>query len=590
MPVGSKGGGGGSSGDVRAGGAFVEIFTKDNALYRGLAAAESRLKKFGAFSAKIGAGLFGVGGGVLGGLGGILGKATENAGDVTRLADKLGVGTDKLQAFAFAAETTGISFEDLTGHFENFAERVKQGAEGSGEAASAFKRLGLDASALITQDPIDQMLALADAMGQVTNETERLGILSQFGGDQFQWLNTLFKGGSGGIKDLMQQARDVGAVQEPESVRRLAELGKGLSFAWAAVKGVFASVAAAIVPTREEMGVLRQYVVGAASGIRQFVQENAATIRMVALVAAGVTAAGVAFLGIGASLSVAGMALGGVIALFKFMAVAVAAVLSPWGLLMAAIAGGVYAFLRFTETGRSMLASITAYLADLGQIAKDTFAGIADAIMAGDLELAGKIAFQGLTVAWLKVENTLTRSFVSIKEAFVDNWRQALNAAELLINDWSSWAVKKLGGMGANLPIMGGAAGVERFRGNEERRILEKERQRQAEANDFRNQQIAAAERQLAEARKQLDELRNQAANKAGRAAGAAGAGQSSSVGSGFFIPNSAKGLFSGPFGQALGLSDKVTDQIAKNTAATAKAAAETATGVSALVGAFAFR
>src|SRR5690606_9751907 len=111
-----------------------------------------------------------------------------------------GIGAEKLSEFAYAAQTTGVSLEDLEGHFENLAERVFQGAQGTGEAVETFKRLGIDAAKLAKLDQADQLIAISEAMRGVTNETERLGLLSSLGGDQFQKLNDLMRQGPDAIR------------------------------------------------------------------------------------------------------------------------------------------------------------------------------------------------------------------------------------------------------------------------------------------------------------------------------------------------------------------------------------------------------
>jgi ribosomal protein L12E/L44/L45/RPP1/RPP2 len=162
---------------------------------------------FGKRLAGIGGGLLGAGGGLLGALGLGTKSLLDRAGELGKLAEKLGVPVEQLSAFAYAADTTGQSLEDLAGHFENLAERVAQGANGAGEAAETFKKLGIDANALKLQNPVDQLITIAEAMAKVTNETERLGMLSSLGGDQFQNLNALFKKGPAGIRALMAEAK-----------------------------------------------------------------------------------------------------------------------------------------------------------------------------------------------------------------------------------------------------------------------------------------------------------------------------------------------------------------------------------------------
>jgi len=220
--------------------------------------------RYGAAIAKVGAGVAGVGASVLAPITGAFKGALDRSTEITRLAQKLGVSTEKLSQFAYAAETTGMSFEDLTGQFENLAERVAQGAEGSGEAAETFKKLGIDAAALKLKNPIDQMIELAGAMQGVTNQTERLGMLSSLGGDQFQWMENIFRKGPEGIAKLMGEARDVGASLSSESSAQATKVTATFSRAWAALKGMFFSLGESLLPLAEHVESAASFIVGLA--------------------------------------------------------------------------------------------------------------------------------------------------------------------------------------------------------------------------------------------------------------------------------------------------------------------------------------
>lgn len=245
------GGSGGNAGAIRAGKAFVELAMKDTGLQLGLKRAAALVASFGAAFVKVGA--VGAGGlaAAAGGLA-LLGKsAGDRAVDFDRLSKRVGVPIDKLSAFAYAAETTGQEIGDLEGHFENFAERVFQASQGTGEAAETFKKLGINARDLIKMDPAEQLIAVADAMAKITNNTERRGILSALGSDQFQGLNDLLSKGSSGIRGLMAEAKKVGAVLDPAETKDTAAAMGELGRAWIAGKNAALSLGAAILPTAD---------------------------------------------------------------------------------------------------------------------------------------------------------------------------------------------------------------------------------------------------------------------------------------------------------------------------------------------------
>ena len=77
------------------------------------------------------------------------------------------------------------------------------------------------------------------------------------------------------------------------------------------------------------------------------------------------------------------------------------AVVNPITLIGGALAAGVYAWVEYTDSGKAAAADIARVAGDIFETVKETIGGISDAIAAGDLALAGKVAFAGLKVAAL---------------------------------------------------------------------------------------------------------------------------------------------------------------------------------------------
>lgn len=306
---GSGGGGGGSAGAVRAGRAFVEIFGDNSKLERDLKRSEKQVGAFGAFLTSSGKMLAGAGGVGLGAAAGALAGAVSKGADLQKLADKLNVNAGELSAFAYAAERNGQSLDDLTGHWENFAERVFQGAAGTGEAADAFKRLGIDAAQLSLQSPIDQLITLSDAVNQLP-EGDRLGLLSSLGGDQFQNLTKLFRLGSGGIRGLMTEGVANGAAMSAEAIKKASDASSEWSKTWDVLSGNLASVAVELLPSGERIAFYAERVRDAIAAGREWVSNNAALVTGAVALAAGAVALGGALVGVGTAASVAATGIG----------------------------------------------------------------------------------------------------------------------------------------------------------------------------------------------------------------------------------------------------------------------------------------
>jgi hypothetical protein len=125
-------------------------------------------------------------------------------------------------------------------------------------------------------------------------------------------------------------------------------------------------------------------------------------------IGAGARGLGGAVSGIAGLLSMIGGSAGGMLGQIAAIVPSLLAIggslvslLNPATLLIAAIAGGVYLWTQYSESGKAALAQVMAVMEPFVNIAKQTFGGVYDAIKAGDLALAGKIAMAGLKLAFV---------------------------------------------------------------------------------------------------------------------------------------------------------------------------------------------
>lgn len=149
--------------------------------------------------------------------------------------------------------------------------------------------------------------------------------------------------------------------------------------------GIRANMMSAFAGTRGMMGGLGRGLGGVVGGA------STATVASIGLISS---------FGGAAAQSVAKIAM--IVPSVLMLGSALVSMVNPATLLVAAIGGGVYAWFRFSESGRAALNQITAVLRPFIDIARDTIRGISDAFTAGDLGLAGRIAMAGLKVGVLQ--------------------------------------------------------------------------------------------------------------------------------------------------------------------------------------------
>src|SRR5688572_29131721 len=94
---------------------------------------------------------------------------------VNDLSEKLGVGTDELQAFQFAAGMVGVSAEEAAKGLQFLNKNVGEAVSGNAEATSTLQKLGVaikDGSGEV-RDAANLMPDLAEAFSKLDSDAER---------------------------------------------------------------------------------------------------------------------------------------------------------------------------------------------------------------------------------------------------------------------------------------------------------------------------------------------------------------------------------------------------------------------------------
>lgn len=134
MPM--KGGGGGGGKDVRAGGAFVEIFGRDN-LTKMLEKLKARVLQFGAFLNVVGKTALKAGGALALPLTILLGQGANRAAQVDKLAESFGMSAEQMSKLAGAAEIAGVSIEEVIANQSKYQKLIDSSPTISGDQAKA---------------------------------------------------------------------------------------------------------------------------------------------------------------------------------------------------------------------------------------------------------------------------------------------------------------------------------------------------------------------------------------------------------------------------------------------------------------------
>lgn len=424
-----------TSGAIRAGRAFVELFTFDSKLVQGLQLAEARVRKFAGIMARAGAAVAASAATVSAPLTAALKGALDQGDEIGQLAKNLGTTTEKLTAFGYAASTVGVPFSALVGYLDGLPEKLSALADGSGASAELLRRLGVNARQLMSLDFEDQMATLADAVKRVASPIDRARVATELFGAEGKRLLPLLEQGGAAYRKLAEEARLTGQVLPTEDARKAAAATRSLAQATEAGRNAFLRIGAALLPTAEQTKDLTTRVLAAISGVRAFVERNAALIQITGAVAIGLTVAGTAVLGFGVAIAAAITAVKAVISPIGLAVSILTSIPAPILIAVAAVAALTAAFFTLTETGRKYASDIGEYFAEMGETFSDAWGGIASALKGGDLSQAAAIAVAALDVEWKRGLLKLQEGWTEFKSFFVDGWHDAVMLFDLAFED-----------------------------------------------------------------------------------------------------------------------------------------------------------
>lgn len=397
--------------DVMAGRAYVSLYVKSDELQKALQKVKADLHDFGSGVMAVGAGIASAGSAIVGGLAGALMYFSKVGSDLNDLSARTGISTTALAELGYAADMTGTQMESVESAVKKMQKNLGGIGPESAKAVESLEAMGLSLDQLSGLAPEDQFQMIAESIGSIDDPSRKAAAaMAIFGGSGTDLIPMMEN-----IRELRDEARDLGIAPSPESVKAADAIGDAIDRVRKVVGSALFEMGAAVAPMAQEY---LEGMLTVTKAVRNFIKENKPLIATVAKVAAVVAAAGGAIVAIGATLVGTGLAIGGVLSAMSSIAAAgglvvsvagaigavFGAILSPIGLVVAALLAGGYSFLRFTEVGRTAVAtlaeSVTSLFGKLKQTVTGTFEGIILAVRSGDLALAGQIAMVGLRLVF----------------------------------------------------------------------------------------------------------------------------------------------------------------------------------------------
>ena len=180
-----------------------------------LRAASEQLKQIGSKATAAGhamAGISRAAGVVAAAIGALTYKAGKWADDMNTLSKQYSIGTKDLQLYAAAAKLVDVDVESIAKSHIKMAKSMQQARDGSKNQTEAFKQLGLNVTnadgSLRDADTVWQ--ETIQALGTMTNETERDALAMQLMGKSAKDLNPLIEDGGETYKNVAETMKKYG--------------------------------------------------------------------------------------------------------------------------------------------------------------------------------------------------------------------------------------------------------------------------------------------------------------------------------------------------------------------------------------------
>lgn len=188
---------------------------------------------------------------------GLLIKSSLTAIDkLGKVSSKLGVTSQELQKFRYAARQAGIEETALDMGLQRFIRRAGEAAKGTGEAKDALNEMGIklkDSSGKL-RSASDLLGQVAQAMQKTKDPADRLRLAFKLFDSEGVAMVNMLKNGKGALNATMLEAEKLGFILSSTTVAGVERANEAFFKMGKAIGGVWNKLVGALAPSLEKMG------------------------------------------------------------------------------------------------------------------------------------------------------------------------------------------------------------------------------------------------------------------------------------------------------------------------------------------------
>lgn len=381
--------------DIRAGGAFVELFVKGAKLEQGLKKGSALLADFGKNAKALGVKIAAVGSAAVAGFAVAVKQFADSGDELVKMSERTGMGIKALSALRYAADQSGASLDDVEKASKKLASVLTDAANGSKTAAETLQHLGLSLSDLEGLSPDELFMKTSRALASVEDATTRAALAQDIFGKSGTRLLPLLAEGEKGLEAMRKEAERLGVTMDEKTARSGTAVGDAFDRIKAALSGTANAIGSALAPKLTELADRVAFAIGT---INAWISQHKELVIVAAKAAVAITLVGTAIAAAGAAAVIAGNAIASMVIIIGGV-IGVLTALNPVILLVSAAIAALVLDLAIVAT--AMAATAGAFLYASGIVPQlvsalapllDAVKAIASALMSGDFQKAWDIA------------------------------------------------------------------------------------------------------------------------------------------------------------------------------------------------------
>lgn len=197
--------------------------------------------------------------------------AADYGEQLVETSQKTGMAVEELGALKYAAEQSGVGFEQMRTGLSRMQRAAFDAAHGMKEQADTFRMLGVsvqDASGGM-RSGTEIFRDVAERIAEMDDPTTQAALAMRVFGKSGAELLPLLKEGGAGIDELMQRAEKLGLVMSEEAARDAEEFGDAIDDLKLSAKGVAIAIGEAALGTTEYAKKIAEAVGGVSTWIRE---------------------------------------------------------------------------------------------------------------------------------------------------------------------------------------------------------------------------------------------------------------------------------------------------------------------------------